>query len=296
MKKRLNILLVNKKNIKEEVIKGKLLNLKDEPIRENTDCYYKDETGREKLLFKFRKNVIPEKLAVLARNIFQNYAKKVNNQRSVASGGRRICDKNGITYSSEICRSSIAGYYDKPNMRMKKEFPSDTICRETSFTKKYKNEWEFFQHVSNYYKHLAPEYYKKQLNAINKLPAEYKIKDTVFTTITINYNWRTACHKDSGDFEDGMGNLTIIGDDSYEGGYLYFPEFGVSVDVRPNDIIIMDVHQYHCNTPLKANDKNARISFVCYLRKNMLKCNTYKIVNNEKYYIYDPNKIKTGEI
>ena len=74
-----------------------------------------------------------------------------------------------------------------------------------------------------------------------------------------------------------------------QGGYIGFPKYGIAVDVRQGDfLVVMDVHQYHCNTPIKidkmcndeSNIKNnrqktkkyGRLSIVCYLRKNMLKC------------------------
>ena len=76
--------------------------------------------------------------------------------------------------------------------------------------------------------------------------------------------------------------------ESYQGGYIGFPKYGIAVDVRQGDFLAMDVHQYHCNTPIKVGKmcnkksniknnrqktkKHGRLSIVCYLRKNMLKC------------------------
>ena len=59
---------------------------------------------------------------------------------------------------------------------------------------------------------------------------------------------------------------------------LGFPQYGVAVDVRQGDFLAMDVHQWHCNTPLEHSKKTiekdeiGRLSIVCYLRKNMIKC------------------------
>ena len=50
---------------------------------------------------------------------------------------------------------------------------------------------------------------KEELDQANKQP-HYKIKNTCFSTITINRNFRTALHKDAGDFSEGFGNLTVI--------------------------------------------------------------------------------------
>jgi hypothetical protein len=56
-------------------------------------------------------------------------------------------------------------------------------------------------------------------------------------------------------------------------GYTGFPRYGVCVDVRMGDFLAMEVHDWHCNTPLKGISKDyTRLSVVCYLRENMYKC------------------------
>ena len=105
-------------------------------------------------------------------------------------------------------------------------------------------------------------------------------------------------HRDAGDFRDGFGNLTVIERGKYHGGYTIFPQYGVAIDLRKNDFVAMDVHQWHCNTPIyeteddkKYNEsiepafkdnpevgtagiyeKYTRISFVCYLREKIASC------------------------
>jgi hypothetical protein len=46
-----------------------------------------------------------------------------------------------------------------------------------------------------------------------------------------------------------LGNLIVVGRD-FTGGYLGFPEFKVLIKIEPGDFLLMDVHQYHCNTPI----------------------------------------------
>lgn len=109
------------------------------------------------------------------------------------------------------------------------------------------------------------------------------VSNTVFTTITTNYNWRTATHEDRGDFEGGLGNLVVTGDEKWTGGYLGFPEFRLAINLRKGDFLLMDVHQWHCNTPLKLNG-GFRLSFVCYARKNMQFCTEKKVVDGDVYW------------
>ena len=256
-------------------------------VDDDCDCYATDGT----ILFKFRKNVIPEDQAAIATKVFKSHAKKKNDNRGYASGllgdGKaKKRDKNGVCRGN-ISQSQIAGYYDKPMMQHRGALASDTACRTTAFNKHKSELFEtsipFFKTISDLYKELAPEHHKRQQDYIDKVIPEMKINDTVFTTITTNYNWRTACHYDAGDFVEGLGNLTVVGDDKYEGGYTGFPRYDVGVNLRNRDVVIMNVHEMHCNTPITGEGE--RLSFVCYLRQNMAKCTSNKRqIGNFTYY------------
>ena len=102
---------------------------------------------------------------------------------------------------------------------------------------------------------------------------KFVIDNTAFSTVTINHNWRTALHCDSGDFEEGFGNLVVCEKGKYKGGYTGFPQFGVAFDVRHGDFLAMNVHEWHCNTALQGKkEKFSRMSVVCYLREKMIRC------------------------
>ena len=128
------------------------------------------------------------------------------------------------------------------------------------------------------FKKLIPDRHKIQLLRANKTP-KYRIANTAYSTITLNYDWRTALHKDKGDLEEGFGNLIVLEKaksgfpdcKGYTGGFLGFPRWGVAVDVRHGDFLAMDVHEWHCNTPITGT---GRLSIVAYLRKGMIKCAT----------------------
>jgi len=306
-------------------------------IKEDTDAYYIDDiTGKRKLLFRFRKNVIPDEICRNAYNALETHAKKKNHNRGASAGKLSLkklpkyvgslikTDKFRVFYKSKsgkitkdnvgnLASSNIAGFYDKPdrneyskrnknkNKNNKISKISKTIvsnksittdvhgvpmCRMTKFTRdepeKWKNVIPLIKEVNKYYKLLAPEHYKKQLLTANMTP-HFQIEDTAYSTITVNYDWRTAIHKDKNDYDEGFGNLTVLeksksksksksehpDSKAYEGGYLAFPRFGVCIDVRQTDTLAMDVHEYHANTELKGE---GRLSVVCYLRQNMIKC------------------------
>ena len=178
---------------------------------------------------------------------------------------------------------------------------ADLPCRLTHFTRtnfeKYNNGLPFIQHIDKLFKKLIPDSHQRQLDRANQ-KTHLKIPKTSFSTVTINRNFRTAMHRDAGDFKEGFGNLTVIERGKYHGGYTIFPQYGVAIDLRKNDFVAMDVHQWHCNTPIyeteedklfneslepafKDNpevgtagiyEKYTRISFVCYLREKIATC------------------------
>ena len=208
-----------------------------------------------------------------------------------------IKKNNGISkmkVNNQVASNPIGFYESSKNFA---ELP----CRLTHFTRtNYKNYQEglpFIQKIDSMFEKLIPEAYQKQLSRANE-KIHLKIPETAFSTITINRNFRTALHKDAGDFSEGFGNLTVIERGSYHGGYTVFPQFGVGVDVRSGDFLAMDVHQWHSNTAIfetegdkKLNSKldkvfndnpevgtvgldktYTRLTFVCYLREKILNC------------------------
>ena len=132
-------------------------------------------------------------------------------------------------------------------------------CRLTHFTRTnfddYNKGLPFIQQIDSLFKKLIPDAYQKQLDRANQKP-HLKIPNTSFSTITINRNFRTALHRDAGDFKEGFGNLTVIERGKYHGGYTVFPQFGVAVDVRSGDFLAMDVHQWHSNTDIYETEED----------------------------------------
>ncbi len=104
--------------------------------------------------------------------------------------------------------------------------------------------------------------------------------------MTLNYDFRTASHMDSGDLEGGLSTLTILEDipGNYEGFYLGLPEYKIAFDIRDGDTLYFDAHEYHCNTEFKVlsdklpiddladNNFAGRMSIVCYMRNKMKDC------------------------
>lgn len=274
-------------------------------ITKDTDCiYWDDKEGKYKILFRFRKNVISDKLTDIAKNSYKKYAKILHNNRGAASGLLdrsklskyigKLSNPKGFRSSyvgkytkvkhnqliSNLAPSNIVGYYDRFDRNLGQ---SRLPCRQTAFNIKNKDLWEqslpFIKRIDFLFKELAPEHYKRQKKRAQAVP-KFAIGNTAYSTLTINHNWRTALHKDAGDYMDGIGNLTVVEEGKYKGGYLGFPGFGIkgkgpiNIDVRNNDFLVMDVHQWHCNTEIipKDNEEYSRLSIVAYLREGMIRC------------------------
>jgi len=285
-------------------------------IEEDTDVYY-IEDGVEKLLLKFRNNVITDNEIRIGWKAYKDLAKPSRGRGASAGpinldgqywSKRKVVNNkkwmtNYITPKGEVSKMKVnnqvasnpIGFFDADNKMCK------LPCRLTHFTRtnfeKYQSGFPFLQKIDKLYKELIPKAHKRQLDRANKKPL-LKIPDTSFSTVTINRNFRTALHRDAGDYREGFGNLTVIERGKYHGGYTVFPQFGVGINLRNNDFVAMDVHQWHSNTPMYETDEDkayneaipkvykdnpdigtaglyelySRISFVCYLREKIINC------------------------
>jgi hypothetical protein len=287
----------------------------------DVDIYTIDnESGKEKLLAKLRKQVIdPAKVKIGWEGFWITAAPSRN--RGAAAGpidvkgkywkGKNPTDINGWSAKYKLdgkttsnmrvnnnVFSSVLGYFDAtPFMKLP--------CRLTSYTarfwKYYKHGLPFIQAIDDCFRELVPDRYKLQRSAAEEKPLLH-IPGTSFSSVTVNRNFRTALHKDAGDFKEGYGNLSVIERGKYQGGYTLFPQFHIGFNVRTGDFLAMDVHEWHTNTEMyelpddKAFNKNlprihkddletgtlgaekpyTRVSFVCYLRDKLRSCN-----NNE---------------
>lgn len=177
------------------------------------------------------------------------------------------------TYANQVL-SGIAGWYDR--------YPRIPYGRATSYTQhnydKFKLAFPFLQSLNKGFKELLPWRWGNQRAAADTIDPHFLVPGTVFTTITVNKTFRTACHRDAGDFSDGLSNLLVLSNNGkYKGGYLVFPEYRIAVNVRPGDLLLVNNHEViHGNTPIETYDDGERISLVCYLREGMLELGSKK--------------------
>lgn len=257
-------------------------------VQENCDVYKPNGDP----LLKFRKGAIPQKMCDDARKGLQDAANVTDNrgaaagkfeveqasdhiQERITNVGKFMASYKTTTGSirkvSNEVQSGIVGYYDS--------YPRIPYCRQTAYTRHHLDKYEmavpFIQEVSDNFQKLIPERYRNQKTVVDLTQDDFVIPGTVFTTCTVNKNFRTAVHKDAGDLREGFGNLTVLEKGDYQGGHTVFPQFRVAVDVREGDFLGMDVHEWHGNTKLESNDEEfERISVVCYYRQKMYECSS----------------------
>lgn len=257
----------------EAKFKGKFLTADDCKIviTEDTDAY--DSTGA--MLFKFRKNVLPLSTLMLGVDNFRDSI-ELTESRGITSGSsskriRKDGSVSNITVGAKVLSGAV-GFAD----------PSAMVhyCRRTGFTRKYFDKFTagipFVKAIDYLYAMLAPKHYKIQKEYTEGTNRNYVIDDTVFTTVTVNKDFVTAVHKDQGDLAEGFGNLIAYRKGDWGGCIFTLPEFGAGVDLYSGDVLFVDVHKYHGNTPFTNWDPATceRISFVLYYRENMIKCSS----------------------
>jgi len=256
-------------------------------INHDADVYTQDG----KLLLRFRKDKLTtNKIDEFYDNVI-DFAQTKTSNRGSTSGS----NKKSVWYNPKIM-TNIIGFFDtfspKQKYLLKQQGKQILNVRECRFNmdnpEKFKKMLPLIKEIDEYYEKYIPDNYAKQKKKANQTP--FKIPNTAFTTITTNVNFRTTIHKDKGDDAEGFGNLAVIEKGKYTGGETCLPQYGIGVDVRNNDILYMDVHEWHGNLPIKLIDKNAtRLSIVCYLRYNIWEKTKHK---TKKFMIKHNKTIK----
>src|SRR5262249_24081161 len=102
--------------------------------------------------------------------------------------------------------SGVAGYIDRD--------PRTPYGRATPYTEKHGNTFKlcfpFLRKLDAIFKRELPNRWRKQRQAADKIDPRFLIASTVFSTLTINHNWRTAAHRDAGDLGGGFSSIAAF--------------------------------------------------------------------------------------
>ena len=99
----------------------------------------------------------------------------------------------------------------------------------------------FYHEVSEKLRETMPESWGFLYEKFKKVadPA-YNLFDTCFTSVTVNWNFRTAYHRDGNNCEGGIAVLSSINTGTYEGFGLVFPELRLGFHIGTGDFLAGD--------------------------------------------------------
>lgn len=195
------------------------------------------------------------------------------------------------TNYAQSVMSGVAGYFGR--------YPRIPWGRITSYTEKnldlFELSYPFLRKLDKGFKELLPNRWARQREAADKLDKRFVIDDTVFTTLTVNHNWRTAAHYDAGDLDAGFSNLTAVTNNGkgWKGGALILPQYRVAVNLEAGDLLLVANHTaIHGNLPLEGDD-NDRLSIVAYFREDMLNLKSFEYEQLRKKFVTENSKNKS---
>jgi 2-oxoglutarate-Fe(II)-dependent dioxygenase family protein len=204
------------------------------------------------LLLTYAPDVLPRSGYPEAFDALSHLAPSSGNRGTAAGGDRRDAP------------SAVLGFLDRDRNRW---------CRMTNFTvdngEAYEAALPLFAAVSSLYRELAPQHWAAQNRFVERASPDFIIPGTVFSSVTLNRNWRTAAHTDSGNRRPGLEAMVVLGDGRHS-GELIFPRYRMGVAVTPGGLLLADMHELHGNAPLLG----PRTSIVCYVRSGMDECGT----------------------
>jgi hypothetical protein len=233
-------------------------------------------------LISLRRGAIPLDVRERARPHLRYLKKFTSFNRGTAAGAERVLRvKRDGTLSktdqtAQAVPSAIVGYYPR--------YDRTPYCRQTRFNAEHAERWAevvpLIERVADVFAEAVPDRHEVQMGVARGTSPDFVVKrsdgtPTPFTTLTVNNTWETALHVDKGDLQEGFSCLAVLRSGDYSGGILTFPAFRVGVDLRDGDVVLMDAHEFHGNTPIVHVDPNApgeRISVVLYYREQMVAC------------------------
>lgn len=225
---------------------------KDYEVVCHSSVHHDNSDGEKRLAAIYLRQAIHPELCRRATHALEKAATR-KNMRSRTNGG-------------EPPETGIVGYYDYLN------HPTPFKFRETAYMRQHRDLVKdgcagFLRALDALYRREAPQHYRLQKAAI---PPQFQLFDTVFSTITVNRNFRTAMHTDRGDFRSGLGALIVV-NGKFKGCHLAIKRLRKAFELRVGDVLLFDTFLEHGNTPIHAWDEDcARVSLVCYFRTGLI--------------------------
>jgi len=130
-------------------------------------------------------------------------------------------------------KSSVFGFMPRNALRY-------NYCRKTVSTKKELQNWNLLVDFAK--KKLMPLYLENffvdtEMKMQKQILEDWKIDDTIFTTISINFNQLIKTHYDAFNTKGSLSNVLVLKENA-KGGELYLPEYDAYIPQNHGDLTI----------------------------------------------------------
>ena len=145
----------------------------------------------------------------------------------------------------------------------------DQPCHKTPLTRKHPEMLDgnerLVKLVDGLYRQYLPMFYAKQRAELEKVPL-WRLWHTVFSTIYLAKNFRTAYHTDHGNLRGVKTALLAMG--HFTGGELVLPRWGIAFALQPGGLLFFDPQELHGNLPIEGE----RLSAAFFCAGRIAKC------------------------
>jgi hypothetical protein len=172
--------------------------------------------------------------------------------------------------TTETVNSGVIGFYDR--------YPRIPFCRQCAWNQQNNADWQkllpLFAKVNDVHKKYAIKEWAAQMRATQTVKPDWLIPNTIYSTVTVNKNYRTGYHFDGKNMAGGFSSMLLLRQGHITGGYTVFPRYRVAIKMDTGDIALFNGQgELHGNTEISVLTKGAqRCTMVHYFRKGMLDC------------------------
>ena len=212
----------------------------------------------------FLRNAITPVLHKRAFELFKLVDGRLSN-RATAVGTRslpRYTNKDGTASPRSGVAKTVLNVLEERGVRQDILGYADRPCRKTALTVKHPEMLDgnesLIKRVDHLYAHHLPTFHAKQLAEVEKAP-RWRLWNTVFSTIYLGKNLRTAYHTDRGNLRGVMTAIMPMG--KFTGGDLVLVRWRIAFAYKPGDLLLFDPQQLHGNLPFAGERLSA--AFYC---------------------------------
>lgn len=232
-----------------------------------TDEFEARDSVTGKLIAKVLKNRVSQKAKDLFLGGVEGESFMTNNRTMATGEGSKKRNKQVI--SAVQVQSGMVGFFER-TARM-------PFCRACAWNLNNPEKWNMvvplIAEADQIYREFAPREYQQQKKEADKCSKDFLVPGSIFSTVTINKNFRTAYHRDAGNLPDGTSAMVVLKQGNWFGAELVLPNYRVAIRLSDKDVILFNPHLLHGNLPIvKSKESDLRVSVVCYFREKMIGC------------------------